>query len=97
VVTLPKDPRETIVVAPPLPDEGSAWPATPASGAVPADLLQGADPIARPDAEAQLPHKVEVSSPTATPPVNPDAAPLAQEPAPGATGQPIAPESPSTR
>jgi signal transduction histidine kinase len=40
---------------------------------------------------------VEVSSPSATPPVNPDAAPLTQAAAPGARGTPIEPESPTSR
>ncbi len=74
VVTLPKDPRETVAIAPAAPDEGSAWPApTPSTP------------------------KVEVSSPTAMPPVNPDAALLAQEPAPDAPGNPKQPESPTHR
>jgi signal transduction histidine kinase len=74
VVTFPRDPRDAVDVAPPEPDEVSAWP--PPTPPVP---------------------KVEVSSPTATPPVNPDAALLTQEPAPGASGNPLEPESPARR
>jgi signal transduction histidine kinase len=74
VVSLPRDPREVLEVAPSEPDAGSAWPAPTPS--VP---------------------KVEVSSPSATPPVNTDAALLTQAAAPGAPGNPIQPESPTIR
>jgi two-component system phosphate regulon sensor histidine kinase PhoR len=74
VVTLPKDPREVMDVAPPAPDEEPAWP--------------------QPEPSRQ---NVDVSSPTATPPVNPDAARLTQAAAPGAPGNPIEPESPTYR
>jgi signal transduction histidine kinase len=74
VVTLPKDPRDVVEVALPMPDDALAWPVS-----------------------APTEQNVEDSSPPATPPVNPDAARLTEAVTPGAPGQPIEPESPTSR